>query len=245
MVVHVDLGTFVETARQTMDADADAGEAPADERPTESGFTTDRAVPVAVKTPPKGRPTPRRPDRTPRRPARLEDGPALWPALVQQLACDGRIQLSVDGPDGRTLDLGRRRRRPTNRQIVALWRRDHGCAVPGCGRTRFLHAHHVRPWALGGKTSLDNLVLLCGEHHRLLHDGAFRIVTLGQQRFRFRGTAGRPVPSAPQLTGNAEALARAHGDVAPTTIEPDWEGSPLHLDDAVAGYLTAWQSQAA
>jgi hypothetical protein len=40
---------------------------------------------------------------------RLEDGPGLRAAMLQMLVCQGRIRLSVDGPDGRTLDLGRRR----------------------------------------------------------------------------------------------------------------------------------------
>jgi hypothetical protein len=33
-------------------------------------------------------------------------------------------------------------------------------------------------WADGGVTSLDNLVLLCGEHHRVIHRGnrAMKIV---------------------------------------------------------------------
>ncbi|MGB7216649.1 MAG: HNH endonuclease signature motif containing protein [Gammaproteobacteria bacterium] len=39
----------------------------------------------------------------------------------------------------------------------ALWARDRGCRFPGCGRTRFVEAHHVVHWARGGETSLDNL----------------------------------------------------------------------------------------
>jgi hypothetical protein len=31
------------------------------------------------------------------------------------------------------------------------------------------HAHHIRHWTDGGHTSLNNLVLLCGHHHRVLH----------------------------------------------------------------------------
>jgi hypothetical protein len=31
-------------------------------------------------------------------------------------------------------------------------------------------AHHIRHWADGGPTSMDNLVLLCGHHHRVSHD---------------------------------------------------------------------------
>ncbi|MFC7275898.1 HNH endonuclease signature motif containing protein [Paractinoplanes rhizophilus] len=30
-------------------------------------------------------------------------------------------------------------------------------------------AHHITAWTHGGPTNLDNLVLLCRHHHRLLH----------------------------------------------------------------------------
>lgn len=173
--------------------------------------------------------------------ARLDDGPAVTAAVARRLACDGRIRLAVHGSDGRTLDLGRWRRRPTAAQKTALWHRDRGCAVPGCGRTRFLHAHHVLAWSRGGRTSLDNLLLLCGDHHRALHDGAFSIVALGRQRFRFLGPGGAEYLAAPALQGAADAVSEAHPDIAPTTIEPDWAGFPLDLHGAVATYLQKWE----
>jgi hypothetical protein len=50
--------------------------------------------------------------------------------------------------------------------------RDHGCTFPGCDRPpRWCAGHHLKHWADGGPTNLDNLALLCGEHHRLIHDG--------------------------------------------------------------------------
>ena len=64
------------------------------------------------------------------------------------------------------------RRRPTRRLVTgplrrALVLRDRGCAFPGCDRPpRWCAAHHIRHWADGGPTSLDNAVLLCGHHHR-------------------------------------------------------------------------------
>jgi hypothetical protein len=74
------------------------------------------------------------------------------------------------------LDIGRLSRvvpRPMRRALVL---RDRGCAFPGCGRPpRWCHAHHIRHWAHGGPTKLDNLVLLCGYHHRLVHHGGWEI----------------------------------------------------------------------
>jgi len=48
------------------------------------------------------------------------------------------------------------------------------------------HAHHITHWANGGPTSLTNLVLLCGEHHRVLHHTPWqvRLARDGKPEFR-------------------------------------------------------------
>ncbi|MEU4254346.1 HNH endonuclease signature motif containing protein, partial [Amycolatopsis sp. NPDC026612] len=58
----------------------------------------------------------------------------------------------------------------------ALFLRDRGCAFPGCHRPpRHCQGHHVRHWAEGGPTDLNNLVLLCAHHHRLLHRSGWEV----------------------------------------------------------------------
>ncbi len=47
------------------------------------------------------------------------------------------------------------------------------------------HAHHIQHWADGGPTSLDNLILLCGHHHRLIHAGPWTIRRHGPNQFSF------------------------------------------------------------
>lgn len=37
-------------------------------------------------------------------------------------------------------------------------------------------AHHLRHWAQDGPTDLDNLVLLCHRHHKLVHKGGWQLV---------------------------------------------------------------------
>jgi hypothetical protein len=37
------------------------------------------------------------------------------------------------------------------------------------------HAHHILHWILGGETKLENLVLLCGHHHRVIHDTPWQV----------------------------------------------------------------------
>lgn len=55
----------------------------------------------------------------------------------------------------------------------ALAIRDGGCQFPGCCETRYTEGHHIKHWADGGETKLDNLVTLCRYHHRELHKGSF------------------------------------------------------------------------
>src|SRR4051812_42271041 len=54
-------------------------------------------------------------------------------------------------------------------------------------------------WTNGGTTDLDNLTLLCGEHHRALHNGHFTIHALGHQRFRFTDPHGNDLATAPPM----------------------------------------------
>jgi 5-methylcytosine-specific restriction endonuclease McrA len=70
------------------------------------------------------------------------------------------------------LDVGRRTAVVSAAMRRALITRDGGCAFPCCDRPhQWCDAHHVVHWADGGETRLDNLVLLCRPHHRMLHKG--------------------------------------------------------------------------
>jgi HNH endonuclease len=66
--------------------------------------------------------------------------------------------------------------------------------ITGCERRRYLDAHHLDHWANGGETSPDNLTLLCTYHHRLLHEGGFRIEHEGDEALRFLRADGRAIP---------------------------------------------------
>lgn len=168
---------------------------------------------------------------------RIDDGPALEAADVEQISCAAWIRRAVHAADGRTIDLGRRNRRPSKRLLAVLLDRDRGCVLPGCGRTRFLHAHHVCAWSRGGQTDLDNLVMLCGEHHRGVHNGLFTVSAEGQQRFHFAGADGREILAAPPIEGRASGLRTAGQSVGPATIVPNWDGRRLDLDWAVSCFL--------
>ncbi|MCK5324527.1 MAG: HNH endonuclease [Woeseiaceae bacterium] len=73
--------------------------------------------------------------------------------------------------------------------------RDKGGVFPGCRHTRFVDAHHIKHWSAGGETNLENLMLLCSRHHRLVHEGGFRIDKDYRDRWVFKRPDGIAVPS--------------------------------------------------
>jgi len=89
--------------------------------------------------------------------AHPDDGPPLTSAAAREMACGARKRSVIDDDDGCILHYGRSRRTPSAAQLRALQLRDRCCQTPGCGRTRFLHAHHVQPWQYGGTTDLTKL----------------------------------------------------------------------------------------
>ena len=106
---------------------------------------------------------------------------------VARLLCDADIQVIVHHR-GVPLWSSNTTRTASRHQRRALQFRSGGtggCEYPGCTQTRYLDAHHVVFWSHDGATTLDNMVLLCGHHHRALHRGEYAISTDGDQVFRF------------------------------------------------------------
>jgi hypothetical protein len=133
---------------------------------------------------------------------------------VRRLCCDAGVVVVTEDDKGNPLDLGRKHRvvQPALRR--ALIARDRHCCYPGCAHTRWLEAHHVMHWIdgraapgprtrgqrrapfacrrmAGGRTSLDNTLLLCSAHHRRLHEGGFRIKPNRAGEWYFETAAGK------------------------------------------------------
>lgn len=104
----------------------------------------------------------------------LHLGPVLTDSERQYLTCDATCEVWFER-DGEVIGAGRSTRTISRRLRRALEHRHATCAVPGCGATRGLHAHHIKHWEDGGATDLDNLVLLCPYHHRMHHSGGITI----------------------------------------------------------------------
>lgn len=178
---------------------------------------------------------------------RLELGPALHPETARRLCCDTGVLLHLheDAParaqaatvsasvprPGRTIDVGRRSRRPSAALFRALWDRDQGCVFPGCGRRRYLHAHHLWHWARGGPTTLENMALLCGEHHRAHHEGGFDLRRGPDGTLHTSGPDGRPVRNMPTPATTPAPVEPVAATQMPARSEP--------IRDECTGDLTA------
>ena len=156
---------------------------------------------------------------------------------ARRLACDAATVGMQHGPGGEILAVGRRTRTISPALRRALNARDRQCRFPGCRSVR-VDAHHIRHWAHGGATALDNLVLLCRRHHRAVHEEGFRVTLDAAGNVEFFRPDGRPLPEAPappEWTGRPLAPVRARLErdgisIGPDTLTPDWRGERLDLD---------------
>lgn len=88
-----------------------------------------------------------------------------WAELVSVGLTTQWLEAIHDG-NGRVVELRTNGRLATAWQRAALFAYQGCCAHPGCeepaSRTQ---AHHVRAWIAGGRTDVENLLLLCPRHH--------------------------------------------------------------------------------
>jgi hypothetical protein len=104
-------------------------------------------------------------------PAELEWAGPVVDETARRLGCDAVTATVTLDEDGIPLSVGRATRTipPSIRRALAV--RDRGCRFPGCDRPpAWADGHHLTHWADGGETALKNLVLLCRQHHRLVHE---------------------------------------------------------------------------
>jgi len=172
----------------------------------------------------------------------LYSGPRLAPDTARRIACDSSLLRITDDAVGNSLDIGRKTRAVPPAMQRALRSRDHGCRFPGYTHDRFLDAHHIRRWANGGETSLNNLALLCCRHHRLVHEGGFGVERIADGALRFTRHDGRVIvehprlPDAPTTDGLHNPIFAAHGKPIDTV---DWiiPEAVLNLDLAISGLM--------
>jgi Domain of unknown function (DUF222)/HNH endonuclease len=169
----------------------------------------------------------------------LDDGPAIAPETARRLACDASV-IQISERNGTAVRVGRKTRTIQPALRRALRARDRGCRFPGCQNHRFVDGHHVRHWARGGATTLDNLVLLCRRHHRLVHEGGYAV----DERMSFYDPVGRRIPPVAHLPpGNpADLIRHDHSaTIGPTTCASG-EGEPMDIELAIDALLCATSS---
>jgi hypothetical protein len=168
----------------------------------------------------------------------LESGTVIAHETARRLGCDAETVAVIES-DGLPLTVGRARRTVPPKLRRLLEARDDGtCRWPGCDNRRHLDAHHRVHWAHGGETSVDNLVLLCWHHHRLVHEGGYAIEDDPAGGLRFRNRHGVLCPDVSRPPpGSADELIAANIRIG-LTIGPrtnrNGHGSPLDLALAVA-----------
>ena len=95
---------------------------------------------------------------------------------LENIVSNALMKLNIVDRHGQVLNVGRASRLATDKQVKALMAMWGGqCAMPGCIHRRFMEIHHIREWADGGMTDLDNLLPLCSGCHSLVTDGYARI----------------------------------------------------------------------
>ncbi len=133
-------------------------------------------------------------------------------------------RLCCENPEKRTISTAQKR--------VLVERQGGVCFFPGCTHRRYLDGHHVKHWRDGGKTTLDNLCLLCTKHHRLLHEGRF---TIDAQRV-VRNQHGIVLAHSPALA-KADLTSPDLPDVTDLRGRDLWDGGRVDWDTALSALL--------
>lgn len=135
--------------------------------------------------------------------------------VAGRLGCDAEVIPLIER-DGLPIDVGRKFRTAPPKLRRALEIRDRFCRFPGCPvPARHTDAHHHNPWILGGGTNLREMLLLCRYHHRIYHDGGYRIVQAGGD-FRFETSDGR------LIGGSREGSVIMQPHVAQDQARAEW-----------------------
>jgi hypothetical protein len=101
--------------------------------------------------------------------AEIASGPRIGPLTLEEILCDGQVEILTTRPDGTPLTVG-----PTARTIPPKLRRfilhrDGGaCTISGCQSRYRLQPHHITPKSQGGTHHPSNLTTLCWFHHHVV-----------------------------------------------------------------------------
>jgi hypothetical protein len=126
----------------------------------------------------------------------VDAGPQVGVRALEEMLCTGSVELMGSARDGTPLNVGRRSRVVPEKLRRFVLHRDGGCAIEGCAGRYRVEAHHVVPYARGGRTDADNLAALCWFHHHVvIHGLGYRLdPTRPPGRLRFLRQTGSDPP---------------------------------------------------
>jgi hypothetical protein len=141
--------------------------------------------------------------------AEMEFSLPISSTSAQRMACDCSVTRVLLSQESVTIDVGRTKRVISGGLGRALKARDGHCKWPGCERpASWCDGHHVVHWIAGGPTDLDNLVLLCRRHHRMVHEGGWQLIkTQSHEILTIAPTITFGLPTPPHSWGGGGAAA--------------------------------------
>jgi hypothetical protein len=114
-------------------------------------------------------------------------GPRIGPGILEEVFCNGIVEVAGIAENGEPLNLGRRSRTVPRKLRRFVLGRDGGCTVEGCTSRYRLEVHHNPPWSFGGETNDDGLITLCWYHHHIaVHREGLDILRVGTSRVRLK-----------------------------------------------------------
>ncbi|MBP9089191.1 MAG: DUF222 domain-containing protein, partial [Kofleriaceae bacterium] len=164
--------------------------------------------------------------------AMMANGEVIATSTARRLCCDAGVVVAHVDALGVPLSVGRKTRTIPAAIKQALLLRDRTCRFPGCTHSRYVDGHHIEHWANGGETALSNLMLLCGAHHTLRHEGGCRVEAHSANGWNFFDHRNRIIDAQPARPNNVgarrglAALHDAHAELAITanTNASKWTG---------------------
>ncbi|MCY3948421.1 MAG: HNH endonuclease [Acidimicrobiaceae bacterium] len=126
------------------------------------------------------------------------------PSALGRLTCNSDVWIEIFGDNLTPLYETVASRAPTAAQRRALIARDEACI--GCGEPPGeCEAHHITPCQRGGKTRLDNLVLVCWHCHDLIHDHNWQVIVRSGRYRLAPPDPAHPAKPAPQRKPRRQA----------------------------------------
>ena len=134
-----------------------------------------------------------------------------------------------------TLNIGRRSRIAPRAMSHAQRIRDAGYRYPGCKQNHFTDSRHIKHWAQGGETSIENPVTLCRFHHGLLHQDAYRLTRDEAGDLVFTNSGDEVISQSfyPQFPSETHAHNCLDPKIDEHRVKSKWQSNSMDLQQSL------------